>query len=233
MLKEHKIEPYLVHLGPELYCNDDSYWNLDALVINIPPGRRHEDVVGYHGKQIQELTDRLNDSPISFVIFVSSTSVYPELPGIVNENDAIPDQAAKASGNALLAAESLLKQQLSFDTTVIRFGGLYGYDRNPARFLAGKKDLDRGKAPVNLIHRDDSIAIINRIIEQDIRGEVFNAVSDGHPPRNMFYRTMAKALGLAPPMFKKDESKPYKIVSNKRLKNRLQYRFQYPNPMDA
>jgi hypothetical protein len=36
-------------------------------------------------------------------------------------------------------------------------------------------------APVNLIHRDDCIGIINAIIEQNVWAEVFNGCADTHP----------------------------------------------------
>ncbi len=141
--------------------------------------------------------------------------------------------ASRASGDALLKAEKLLKNQQSFSTTVIRFGGLYGYDRHPVHYLAGRKDLDRGNAPVNLIHRDDCIEIIRQIIEQDKRNQVFNGVSDGHPPRKMYYPAVAEYMDLESPTFKKDEEENYKVVSNRKLKEMLNYNFKYPNPMDV
>ncbi len=113
------------------------------------------------------------------------------------------------------------------------FGGLYGYDRHPANYLAGKKDVSGGNAPVNLIHQDDCINIITEIIEKDIRGEIFNAVSDGHPPKNQYYKVIAKQAGVEPPTFLPDSGKDYKVISNRKLKTMLEYRFAYPNPMDV
>jgi nucleoside-diphosphate-sugar epimerase len=233
LLENKSVEPHLIRLSPELSCEAcDSFWDTDILLINIPPGRKRTDVVKYHTRQIKSLIAKLRSSSIPFVIFVSSTSVYPELSGIVNEDDTKSGEAGRESGNALLLSENLLRQEASFQTTIVRFGGLYGYDRNPARFLAGKKNLDRGKAPVNMIHRDDCIRILTQIIEQDIRGETFNAVSDGHPPRKMYYKTVARAAGFEPPIFKKDTDKPYKVVSNQKLKSLLNYQFRHPNPLD-
>jgi hypothetical protein len=39
-----------------------------------------------------------------------------------------------------------------FQNDGLRFGGLIGEDRNPARFLAGKENLDNPNA-INLIHQ--------------------------------------------------------------------------------
>lgn len=231
LLRGKKIAPFLLRLNPELECdNCEDFWDADILVINIP-SRGHDDIESFHPRQVSSVIEKVKDSPIDFVIFISSTSVYPEKPGIVSEDDTETGNASRASGNALLKAEKLLMEQSEFDTTVIRFGGLYGPDRHPAHYLAGRKNLDRGNAPVNLIHLEDCIGIIQAIIDKNARGEIFNGVSDGHPPRKMYYPAMAKALELEPPTFKKDEENSYKIVSNRKLKMLLKYEFRHPNPM--
>ena len=231
-LKEKGIEAYLLTLDPQLQCDDsDSFFDSDVLILNIPPGRGRDNIIEFHTAQIQSVIECLRSSDIKRVIFISSTSVYPKLPGVVEESDAIDGKAVRDSGNALIRAESMLMDESDFKTTVLRFGGLYGYDRHPAKYMAGKTNLDRAKAPVNLIHRDDCIRIIEKVIEDEITGEIFNAVSDGHPPREMYYRAAAEALEMVPPTFKEDTEKDYKVVSNRKLKVKLNYRFKYPNPM--
>lgn len=233
LLKGKKITPFLLKLNPKIDCdNCDDFWDADILVLNIP-SRGQEEIETFHPKQIAAVIEKLKDSPVEFVIFVSSTSVYPEKPGVVGEEDTQMGKAIRASGNALLKAEKMLMEQQNFATTIVRFGGLYGYDRHPANYLAGRKNLDRGNAPVNLIHRDDCIGIIHEIIKQNKRDEIFNGVSEGHPPRKMYYPAVAKSLDLEPPTFKKDEEQNYKIASNRKLKEVLNYTFKYPNPMDV
>lgn len=233
LLSGKKITPFLLKLNPHLECeNCDDFWDSDLLVLNIPPGRNRDNVEEFHTKQIKSVIEKISASSIKLVIFVSSTSVYPEKPGIVAEVDTAPNNAIRSSGNALLKAEEMLLSHSKFKTTVVRFGGLYGYDRHPANFLAGRKNLERGNAPVNLIHRDDCIGIIQKIIDENITNDIFNAVSDGHPPRNMFYPAAAEKLDLDPPTFKEDENENYKVVSNRKVKQILRYKFKYPNPMD-
>ena len=77
-------------------------------------------------------------------------------------------EPSKPSGKALINFEKMLNECNEFMTTVIRFAGLFGYDRNPGRFLAGRKEVRNGEAPVNLIHRDDCINIIELVIEKNI-----------------------------------------------------------------
>lgn len=233
LLRDKGIAPYLITLNPELNCEEcDNFWESELLILNIPPGRGRDNIVKSHTKQIKSVRAKLESSPIRKVIFVSSTSVYPKLPGVVTEEDAKAGKAGRNSGNALIEAEKTLIDIELISTAVLRFGGLYGYDRHPARYMTGRKNLDRGNAPVNLIHRDDCIAIIQEIIKRPFTKGIFNAVSDGHPPRNMYYREAAKALGLEPPTFKEDQQKEYKVVSNEKLKNGLGYTFIYPNPMN-
>jgi nucleoside-diphosphate-sugar epimerase len=233
VLNGKNITPFLLTLTPELQCNDcDDFWDADVLVLNIPPGRGRKDVTEYHQKQIQSVIQKVNNSPISLVVFISSTSVYPEQAGIVSEEDTKAGNASRPTGNALLKAEKLLQKQSDFDTTIIRMGGLYGHDRHPVKYLAGRKNVSKGNAPVNLIHQKDCINIIQSVIENDIKGKVFNGVSDGHPPKKMYYPAVAKAMDLKPPTFAKDENKKYKVVSNRKLKMILDYKFRHPNPMD-
>jgi nucleoside-diphosphate-sugar epimerase len=117
------------------------------------------------------------------------------------------------------------------DTTVVRLGGLYGADRNPARFLAGRTDVARPEAPVNLIHRDDAVGAFLALIEQDVRGEVVNACADEHPTRREFYGRAARAMGLEPPTFDASDPATGKVVSSRKLTDRIGYQFRHPDPL--
>lgn len=234
-LKQAGIVPYHISFDPDLQCMDcDDFWQSEILFLNIPPGRRHPDVEERYPAQIKSVLDQVQKGDTEWIIFAGSTSVYPSNSNLVEEDDASRGDDVRASGRALMHAEDLLHSSHGFDTTILRFGGLYGYDRHPANYLKGKKGLKNGSAPVNLIHRDDCIQIIDRILKKDIRGEIYNCVSDGHPPRCEFYKAAADMLGVEPPTFEDSEegAKRTKIVSNLKLKQDLDYTFRYPNPMD-
>lgn len=234
LLKGKDINPFLLKLNPQLNCHEcDDFWDAKVLVLNIPPSKGRDNVKKYHPKQIESVIKKIKKAPVEQLIFTSSTSVYPEKPGIVDEVDVEHGNAARPSGNALLKAEKLLLSQDKFNTTVLRFGGLYGYDRHPAKYLAGRENISKGNAPVNLIHQDDCVAIIQKIIDEEVTGEVFNGVSDGHPPKYMYYPAAAESLNLEPPTFEEDGEKDYKVVSNRKIKELLNYNFKYPNPMDT
>lgn len=223
------IEPYCLSLDPDVSGEKvEDFLDSDILIINFPPERR-EDIIDFHVAQINSLVSKLKLSPISKIVFVSSTSVYPDVNREVYEHERLPPPS-KISGQALLEVENILQTCARFKTTVIRFGGLIGYDRQPGRFLSGKKEIINGEAYVNLIHRDDCISIIHAIIEQDVWGEIFNACADGHPRRRDYYIAKAKELGLPPPSFKDDKDVSYKLVNSDKLKRIAGYKFKYPNP---
>jgi nucleoside-diphosphate-sugar epimerase len=226
--KELGIEPFYLVLDPELRGNGvDDFFSADILVVNFPPERR-DDIVEYHQAQINALISEIKKAPVKKVIFVSSTSVYPNLRREVFEDEDAPP--TKASGRALLAVERLFTACPDFETTILRFGGLIGYDRKPGRFLSGRKEVRNGDAPVNLIHRDDCIAIIHSIIENNVWGEILNACADLHPHRKDYYISQAKKIGVEPPAFREGVDTDFKIVRSDKLKRLLSYEFKYPDP---
>lgn len=232
ILQQSGIDSYLLKLPDSLSDKDvDTFWNCDILFLNIPPGRRNPDVEEKFPTNIEKVIKKAKQHEISWIIFASSTSVYPKFGGLTTEEAAKPGKAARASGEALLKAEKLL-QNSDIDSTILRFAGLYGYNRHPVKHMSGKTDLEEGLRPVNLVHQLDCVNIVTEIIRQKKRNEIYNVVSDGHPPRKEFYSCAAKHFNLAPPTFKEDNNTGYRIVSNAKLKKDLFYEFNYPNPMD-
>ena len=228
-LEQAGISPSLLLLSPNLSGeNTESFFACDVLIVNFPPERR-ADIEEYLPAQIHSLMEHLHKNRVSKVLFVSSTSVYPDLNREVYEHeDMIP---AKGSGRALKTVEDMLLEQKEFVTTVLRFGGLVGYDRLPGKYLASKKDVLNADVPVNLIHRDDCIEIIYQIITQDMWGEVFNACADEHPLRRDYYHHAALQEGLEAPVFSSHGTSTYKIVNSDKLKTGLNYTFKYPDPI--
>ncbi|HAQ21563.1 MAG TPA: NAD(P)-dependent oxidoreductase [Prolixibacteraceae bacterium] len=228
MLSDAGILPYQIVLSDtEVIMDDPDFFNCNVLVISIPP-RRIEGIEHYYPAQIGQLIPFLLKFGIQKVIFISSTSVYPENFGTAKEEDLnIPD---KASGKALVLAENLLKNLTDFETTIIRFGGLIGADRNPARFLL-KSAQPIANVPVNLIHQEDCIGIISAIVNQNLWGETLNACCPEHPLKKDFYGKAARISGLPEPMVS-DQAEAYKIIDSSKLIRLLKYQFIYPSPMD-
>ncbi|MFK7750865.1 MAG: SDR family oxidoreductase [Kordia sp.] len=227
-LQKAGIQPFVFKLGttddPKVYA--DFLANSDVIVINFPP-KRVSNVVETYQKQIREILPFINET--QKVIFVSSTSVYQNTNDWVTET--LENQPEKESGKAVLAVENILKTHLQDRLTILRFAGLYGYDRVPGRFFANKTDIPNGKAPINMIHQDDCIGLINAIIEKNVWGEIINGCSDAHPLREVFYVLAAKKQGLVPPEFKDSDFVSFKKIANTKSKELLGYTYTYPDPM--
>lgn len=228
-LSEKGIEPYLLDIAPEVTADRaDEFFSSDVLFVNFPPERR-DDIETYHEKQIENLIEAIPNPRGKMVIFASSTSVYPNTNGVVREDDSLrPD---KPSGKALVRVEKLLTDNPEFDTTVIRFSGLIGYDRAPIKSIRRKKMVVNPDCPLNLIHRDDCIGIVKSIIKLDVRNTVLNATCDEHPTRREYYSREARKYGIPPPLFETENPPQYKIVSNEKLKRTLGYRLIHPDPL--
>lgn len=227
-LAEAEIKPFYLEIQPGMVKKgSEEFFNANVLVISLPPERNNQVESAFPG-QILEIIKLVNQYNIPKVLFISSTSVYEATNGEVFEGEE--GNPEKPSGRALLKAEKLLFNETGFQTTTLRFGGLIGPGRNPARFFAGKKNIP-GKVPVNLIHSADCINIIIKIIETNIWGEVFNACSPKHPTREDFYLTACAISRLPAPQFT-DESENYKIINSEKLRKKLNYKFQYASPME-
>lgn len=226
-LEKAGIQPFFMRLEPELMGeNTDDFFKADLLFINIPPGLRVNSPDHYF-QQLASLTKAVNASPIQKIIFISTTSVYSELNREVIEIDA--DQE-----HPLYKAEQFISQNAkNKQITVLRCGGLMGYERIPAKYFAGKKGLTTGNIRVNYVHRDDVIGIVEMIINEEIYDETFNVVAPEHPTRKEVYEKACREYNYEMPEFvTPKEPHDFKIISPKKLLNFTDYKFKYANPLD-
>lgn len=199
---------------------------IDFLIIMIPPGLRRNTGSDYVLKMTHFL-EQIEKASLKKVILVSSTSVYADEQGIVTEKN-LPKPNSQ-SGKQLFQVEQLFANTTSIEATILRFGGLYGGSRQPVRYLAGRKELSGGRAPINLIHRNDCLEIIIEILKQDKFGYVFNAVNPQHPSKEQYYSKKAIELGLDPPSFSKEpDDEIYKTVNSIHIPEELGYTFKEP-----
>ena len=192
----------------------------DILIITIPPsnGANPED----YFTQLEKIKSLAAAGFVKNILMISSTSVYPELNREVSESDA-SDTALTRSGISLLQAEEILH---SPDNTILRFSGLFGGNRQPGRWFAGKKELSGGNLPINMVHLEDCIHIIHTIIQGEHWGETFNACAAEHPMKKDYYKNMAERLGLEAPEYTNEELGDWKIVSSAHLIEQTGYTFR-------
>ena len=232
VLKNVGISPFLIKLEEnEITGNLESFLaNTDVLVVDVPPKLRGNNKENFVQK-IKNLIPFVENSKVEKVVFVSSTSVYGDTFPIqeLDEESALnPDTE---SGKQLVEVEKLLQSNENFQTTILRFGGLIGPERNPAKFLAGKENVANPNAPINFIHQEDCIGIICAMLRQVENdnwkwNDTFNAVTPNHPNRENYYTEKALEMNLKVPTFVKDSNSIGKKISSKKLQGMLHYSFK-------
>ena len=227
LLESEGITPYLVRLEEQQISASVADFLADSqiLIINIPPKLRGGSTENFVAK-ITTLLPFIENSTVEKVLFVSSTSVYGEDNEFVSEVTVLnPDTEG---GRQLAIVENVLQKNSRFQTTILRFGGLISDERNPVRFLSGRENIENPDAPINLIHQDDCIGIIEKIIALNSWDETYNAVAPFHPTRQEYYTQKATELNLALPKFAALNTIVGKTILNNKLIEVLEYSFIKP-----
>ena len=216
-LRKAKIIPFTIVLTENgIEGNIQNFLvGLHQLIINVPPKLRSNPTESYLEK-MRQLHLEIKNSEVSSVIFVSSTSVYGDIDGLVTEDS--PTHPITESGRQILASENIFLKDSDLNTTIIRFGGLIGADRHPVNHLSGKTNLTNGHDPVNLIHLNDCIGIIKTVISGNYKNRVLNGVYPLHPAKEAYYTSEALKRGLLPPIYSENSNRiGNKIIESKYL----------------
>lgn len=223
----HSFSTTRIQISPDNITGDWEAFmhNTTTLIINFPP-KRIENIQVIYPLQIEQIIKKTSKNVK--VVFVSSTSVYQNTNNLIDETVACTPE--KESGKAVLKAEQLLQEYFGNNLTILRLAGLIGSQRHPGRFLANKKQLKNPNVPINLIHQNDSVKLIEAILEQQCFGEIINGCADVHPKRKEFYEKAALKLELPKPIFEGGDKVNYKIVDNKKSIELLNFKYEYSNP---
>jgi nucleoside-diphosphate-sugar epimerase len=200
----------------------------DVLFVNIPP-RSRTMPEGFYVEQVKFVKEIAVQAKVNKIIFVSSTSVYPDWNQKVDESFPLTIENTGSPG--IFRAEQILQTERSYDLTIIRFGGLLGVDRIPGRYFSGKSNV-AGDSPVNYIHQDDAVRLSAWIIENNLWNETFNGVTPMHPLRRDVYEKNSQELGFAPPVSYAPEGEAaWKEISGDKIIS-TGFEFQFPDPLD-
>ena len=202
------IETHLINISE--FEEFDHFLQSDILIIAITS----KDVDGF-----ENLISQIQNSLIQKVIFISSTSVYPRINKVMTEEDQVEEN------HPLVEIENLFRENTFFETTIIRFAGLFGGERHPANWFKNGRKIPQPKGFVNMIHREDCIEIIHNIINQNCWNEVFNACSNHHPTRREFYTIAKLSKDFSVPEFENNEIFEWKIISSNKVQAVLEYEF--------
>ncbi|ANW97270.1 hypothetical protein AXE80_13640 [Wenyingzhuangia fucanilytica] len=218
------IQPYVLSIDEEIDGNLDHFLQSEILFINVPFRKQKPFLNSY-----KTLVKAIEKSPIKHVVFISSTAVYADVDGEVTEEENFKVNPAKKD---LLLFEDLFKNNKNFNTTIIRFAGLIGGTRNPGNFFKEDKVVQNALTPINLIHLEDCIGIVKTIIHQKKWNTTYNAAATSHPTKANYYTLATKQMGKKPATFI-EELTSFKIISNQKLIDELNYTFIYPDLIEA
>jgi len=211
LLEVNNIEPFIVDIAS--FEEFDDFLNSDILIITITS----KDIDGF-----ENLISQIENSSIQKVIFISSTSVYGSLNKVMTEEDEVLK-------TPLSEIENLFRENTFFETTIIRFAGLFGAERHPSNWFRNGRKIPQPKGFVNMIHKEDCIEIIHEIIDQNCWNQTFNACSNHHPTRREFYTIAKLSSDFEVPEFEENEVYEWKIISSKKIQKFLEYTFIYDN----
>ncbi|GAB1307902.1 SDR family oxidoreductase [Urechidicola sp. KH5] len=172
----------------------------------------------------EKFISNIEQSSIQQVLFISSTSVYPF-------NNAEVTELTETINKPLTKIEQLFIQNKKFKTTIVRFGGLFGPNRHPGNFIKRESQLNNPKGIVNLIHLEDCLAVLERIIKHGHWNQIFNACANSHPTRESFYTKQLLKLGKQKPVFNHNSETKYKIVNSDKLQILLNYSYKFDDLM--
>ncbi|MCW8327322.1 SDR family oxidoreductase [Photobacterium sp. SDRW27] len=204
------------------------FFDTDVLVINVPPGRG-EGADERFIANVQSMSYAAQKYGCRRVIFISTTSVYGDVTGEVEEG-TVP-RPNTASGHAHWYIEQWLQEQWGADVVILRFAGLIGPGRHPVKFLSGRKGLINGSDPVNLIHLDDCIQAIGQITACWPSTNVLHLSAPSHPTRREYYTAMALTAGLPLPEFTDSPVSNAKVINGQHTCEILDMTLQHPNLM--
>jgi nucleoside-diphosphate-sugar epimerase len=167
------------------------------------------------------------------LVFVSSTGVFAQDDGgVVDEGS--PALPKGFSGRTILEGEALLAAA-PFESTAIRFSGIYGpgRDRLVRMVRAGSPVSAKSRAAItNRIHRDDCARAIVHLVQAPSVRPLYLGSDEAPTPMGKILDWIAARLGLPPPPVGADSPDVLQRGGNKRISSaRLRgegFRFLYP-----
>jgi nucleoside-diphosphate-sugar epimerase len=164
------------------------------------------------------------------VVYVSSTGVYGERIGIIDEDT--PTDAIEPKAAMRLAAETAWREA---GATALRSAGIYGPGRGlHRRLIEGSYRVPgEGERVVSRLHVEDLAAMALGCLAARLRGGCFVAADDAPVPQGEVVRWLCEGLGLPmPPSVALSEAPPTmrhdRTVLNARVKRALGLTLRYP-----
>lgn len=200
--------------------------NIHTVVGSFPPGFRKGNGDEYVNWW-RTLVNASVSAGITKLVMISSTTVYPAYVDVMTEDKAsyklaTEDPQFSDKARLMLQAEKLVEGS-GLTYAIVRLSGLFGPNRNPARFIAKLKSLSQS-APANMLHLDDAIGATCFACSK-IENEIVNATTPETVSKAEFYAKAAELAGHTTSLPEIVDIKDKKISPEKLLS--LGYRFKY------
>lgn len=183
--------------------------NSDAYLIALPPsagGREH------YCTHMQRLIAQL--PPHAQIVMISSTAVYPDLPGHYDENTQPP------ANHPIVLAENAVRRHPR--AIILRSGGQYGAGRLPL-----PKHHPLPDKRLNLVSGENLCRAITTLLQTPhAAGKIYNAVENDHPWRSEF----AARIMANPPEFSPPEN-AQRLIDGSRITRETPFRYTKHNPL--
>jgi nucleoside-diphosphate-sugar epimerase len=220
---QEKVKIYEEEGFSSYILNEENFNFLDELLdtnylfINFPPSK-FEDYLSF----LNKIYSHEKIKNIEKIFFVSSTSVYPNIEGLFDENYEIKDSSSKI----VFEAENLVKDK---SDVILRVAGLVGANRYFGKRSANKV-IESPKTPINFIHRNDIINATKFIIEKNLNG-IYNLCSNTHPTKEEIYTFNSKKYGFEKPIFLENNSFLNRLIDGRKIEKEG-FTYKYENPFE-
>lgn len=203
--------------------NEDNLDSLEQLLetnylfINFPPSK-FDDYISF----LSKIYNHKSIKNIEKIIFISSTSIYPNIQGLFDEEYEIKESSSKL----VFEAENLVKEK---SDVIFRVAGLVGGSRYFGKRSANKV-VEYPKTPINFVHRNDVIEATKFVIENDING-IFNLCSKEHPTKEEIYSFNSKKYDFEKPIFLDNKEFLNRLIDGSKIE-KLGFTYKYNNAFE-
>ena len=192
----------------------DELLDTNYLFINYPPSK-FDDYIGFLNKIYKH--EKIKN--IEKIIFISSTSIYPNIEGNFDEDYVINDSNSKI----VFEAEKLVENR---SDVIFRVSGLVGGNRYFGK-RSSNKVVEFPKSIINFVHRNDVINATKFIIEKNLNG-IFNLSSKEHPTKEEIYTFNSKKYDFEIPIFLDNKSFLNRVIDGSKIE-KLGFVYKYNN----
>ena len=190
-------------LNEEDFSSLDKLLHTDYLFINYPPSK-FDNYLSF----LEKIYSHEKIKTIEKIVFISSTSIYPNNEGVFSESSIIKIPSNKI----VFDAENLV---LNKTHIIFRVSALLGESRIAGKRLANKI-VYFPNTKINFVHRNDVIGATIFAIKNNLSG-IFNLASKQYPTKEELYSFNAQKYSFEKPIFIDNAESIERIVDGSKI----------------